>query len=126
MIRRSRKASRNFPAAKDAWYDAKSETVFIVLDNPNHGIIGLPRAAFPILDKLKASEIAEMEVGWLSLWWPAIDDGADVSWMIEKALTPKGLQTLAAFIRGLNRSAKKVAAARKNGRKGGRPRKKAA
>jgi|GEM_PF-4213813 len=46
--------------------------------------------------------------------------------MIEKALTTKGLQTLAAYIRGMNRSPKKVAAARRNGRKGGRPRKKAA
>ena len=36
------------------------------------------------------------------------------------------LQTLAAYIRGMNRSPKKVAAARRNGRKGGRPRKKAA
>jgi hypothetical protein len=109
-----------------AWYDAKSEIVFVALDNPNRGVIGLPRAAFPILSKLSASEIATMEVGGLSLWWPAIDEGAELSWMIEKALTPKGLQTLAAYIRGLNRSVKKIEAARKNGRKGGRPRKKAA
>lgn len=126
MVRRSKKASKDFPCAKTAWYDAKAQIIFITLDNPNHGVIGLPRTAFPILAKLKPSEIAAMETGGLSLWWPAIDDGADVSWMIEKALTPAGLQTLAAYIRGLNRSIKKVEAARRNGRKGGRPRKKAA
>lgn len=126
MVRRSKAASKDFPVAKTAWYDVKSQIIFMMLDNPNHGVVGLPRAAFPILAKLKPSEIAAMETGGLSLWWPAIDDGADVAWMIEKALTPAGLQTLAAHIRGLNRSIKKVEAARRNGRKGGRPRKAAA
>jgi len=126
LLRRARELGKKLPAGRNAWYDVDRKIVFVALDNQSGGIIGLPRTLFPFLTGAKGADIAEIQVDPFLIWWPRLGEGADVTWMIEKALTTKGLQTLAAYIRGMNRSPKKVAAARRNGRKGGRPRKKAA
>jgi hypothetical protein len=126
LLRRARELGKKLPAGRNAWYDGDRKIIFVALDNQSGGIIGLPRTLFPFLTGAKGADIAEMRVDPFLIWWPRLGEGADVTWMIENALTTKGLQTLAAYIRGMNRSPKKVAAARRNGRKGGRPRKKAA
>ena len=120
MLQEAESNSRFEPMAVKAWYDRRSDTVFALLSTG--GTIGFPRAAHPVLAKAPPSVASKIDVGGYSLWWPKIDDGCDVSWMIERAVGREQLQRIAARLRGEARTAKKRAAARRNGRKGGRPR----
>lgn len=127
IYRRSKAFSKKLPQTRKAWFDRASQTVFLVLDNVNQGVIGLPRSAFRFLTGVRDEDVAKVNAEDFSLYWPAIDEGADLFWIINQVFGGySALQTYAAYTRGLSRSAKKIAAARRNGRKGGRPRKKAA
>jgi hypothetical protein len=126
-LRKARENAAKVPQASKAWFDAESQTVFVKLENANHGIVGLPREAFGFLANVSDADVADIEAGTFDVNWPKFDEGACLWWFIEEALGGHAaLQSFAAFIRGTSRSPKKVAAARRNGRKGGRPRKKAA
>ena len=127
LLRRARDLGKKLPAGRNAWYDEDRKIVFVALDNGSGGVIGLPRAAFRFLEHANDADVADIETGAFDVNWPKFDDGACLWWFIEEALGGHAaFQSFAAFIRGTSRSPKKVAAARRNGRKGGRPRKKAA
>ena len=111
--------------AVSSHYDRKQELVVIGLRN---GVfVSIPRSRFKALKNATVSQIENMElIGWGScLEWPDLDDGVETMWFIEQAV---GFKTSYSTGRegGVVRSRAKAAAARANGKKGGRPRKRAA
>jgi hypothetical protein len=108
--------------AVSARYDRKQELVVIGLRN---GVfVSIPRSRIKTLRDATAAQIANMQVvAWGScLEWPDLDDGLEIIWFIEQVV---GFKTAYSSGRegGAARSRAKVAAARANGAKGGRPKK---
>jgi hypothetical protein len=106
-------------------YDRKGELLVIGLRNGV--LVSIPRSHMKGLRNATAAQIENMQLaGWGSqLLWPDLDDGLELMWFIEHVV---GFKT--AYSTGREgrvvRSRAKAAAARTNGAKGGRPKKKAA
>jgi hypothetical protein len=108
-----------------ASYNRKDDTLDLTLRN---GItICLPRLGIGEIAKASPSEVAKVEL-WPDeeiIGFPAIDMHIYGPRLITDELASLFAKTMGAKTRGVS-TPKKTAASRKNGRKGGRPRKKAA
>ena len=118
--------ARDASALVDAYYDRTSDAVFLSFRSggsmtiPRHTIPGLERQPVSVLEKVTLSPAGD------ALLWPAIDADVYVPGLVERAFGIR-LFAAAAGRRGGQRSTRaKRAAARRNGAKGGRPRKPAA
>jgi hypothetical protein len=120
---RARYHRKTRPYAKTARYDRRTRTVRIGLLN---GVeVSLPIAIFPALADATEAERADIEVlpGGGGLNWERLDVQYSVPAIIREALGPWVLMQAAGSAGGSVRSKAKAAAARENGKKGGRPRK---
>ena len=112
-------------ALVDAHFDRKSDAVFLIFRGG--GSMTIPRHAIPGLERQPASVLEAMILSPAgdALLWPAIDADVYVPGLVERAFGSR-LFAAAAGRRGGQRKTKaKMAAARRNGAKGGRPRKRA-
>lgn len=111
------------PRAKSAHYDP--ETRRIVVELKLGSAIAFPTSLYPDLDRLTPEQLATMELdpGGEALLWEEYDVGYEVAGIIVDILGDAMLRAFASR-GGSSRSERKAAAARQNGRKGGRPKKK--
>ncbi|MBX3133450.1 MAG: DUF2442 domain-containing protein [Gemmatimonadaceae bacterium] len=127
------RAARRFDAAEraagrravSASYD--HETGRIMLELSNGSVFGFVASRFPTLAALSTEELANVTVspGGTGLFW---NDDVDLSvaGLLLDAVDQRDKRSELARMAGSTRSAAKAAAARKNGKKGGRPRKRPA
>ncbi len=87
----------------------------------------VPRCAIPGFVEAKPAALADIAInpGAESLWSDTVDDGVLLDQLLEIAAGSEHIKTLGGRISGRARTPVKAAAARANGAKGGRPRKKA-
>jgi len=125
--RRGERSLRIEPRAKSARYDRRTGRVHVALTNgcsfafPARDAQGLKRAS--------DAELAQVEVLGLGLGlhWQRLDVDLSVPGLLAGLFGTKAyMDRLRAARAGAATSAKKAAAARRNGAKGGRPRKRAA
>lgn len=116
---RARRADASEPRATAARYDPDSRRVMIELHNGC--TFGFPPDLEPALAHLSADVLAGVHVtsGGRALHWEEPDVHIDVPGLIAHAI---GLDAWAPKYLGARTSAAKARAARENGRKGGRPR----
>jgi hypothetical protein len=108
-----------------AHFDRSSDSVVVKLSTKATVIV--PRAAIPgfkSIDPLQLADLSPQASGF-SIWSEAADTGIRIERLLQIAAGP-ALTTLAAGILGRTSTPAKAAAARKNGRAGGRPAKKPA
>ena len=112
-------------ALVDAHYDRTSDAVVLIFRGggsmriPRHAITGLERQPASALESLTLSPAGD------ALLWPAIDADVYVPGLVERAFGNRLFAAAAGRRRGQRRTKAKMAAARRNGAKGGRPRKRA-
>jgi Protein of unknown function (DUF2442) len=117
---RGRIARETEPRAVSARYDAKARR--IVVELTNGATFAFPPELAQRLCDARPEELAEIEVspGGYGLHWPRIDEDFSVPGLMNGVFgTAKWMAARA----GRTSSPAKAAAARANGRKGGRPRK---
>lgn len=116
-----RAADRSEPRARAAWYDEPRER--IVVELKSGAAFAFPIDLLDELDGADAALLAQVEPisGGEGLGWAALDVHVSVPGILAEMLGP---ELVRAFARrgGSATSEKKAAAARANGRKGGRPR----
>ena len=121
---RMRKRRESGPHAVAARYDRRVGRIMVTLSNglelafPPHLAEGLADA--------KPADLAVIEItpAGLGLHWPKLDADLYLPALLQGVFgSPRWMAGLLGKSGGLARTAAKVAAARKNGRKGGRPRK---
>jgi hypothetical protein len=110
-------------ALVDAHYDRTSDTVVLIFRGG--GAMTIPRDAIPGLERQPASALESMTIspGGDALLWPAIDADVYVPGLVERAFGNRLFAAAAGRRGGQRRTKAKRAAARRNGIKGGRPRK---
>lgn len=108
-----------------AFFDRSSGRIMMELSNG--AVFGFLPSRIPAIARLSNAELADVTVtpGGSGLEWEALDIQLSVAGIIIDALDPKSARSELARIAGKSRSSAKAAAARVNGKKGGRPRKKA-
>ena len=123
--RRAREALKTEPHAKRAWYDPRHRALHITLTN-GAGIV-VPVALMAGFESFPDRLIAKVEVGFagVDLHWEELDADLSVVGLARLALGPKVLLRAAGAAGGASRSVAKAKAARRNGLKGGRPRRQA-
>ena len=113
-------------ALVEAHYDRKSDALRLIFRGggsmtiPRHAIPGLERQPVAVLDAMTLSPAGD------ALLWPAIDADVYVPGLVERAFGTRLFAAAAGRRGGQRRTKVKTAAARRNGAKGGRPRKPAA
>jgi hypothetical protein len=114
-------ADRTEPRARTAWYDERRGR--IVVELKSGAAFAIPVGHLDELDGADAATLAEVEPisGGEGLAWEALDVHISVPGILASMLGP---ELVRAFARrgGSATSERKAAAARENGRKGGRPR----
>lgn len=123
---REREAAKREPRARRACYDRASGLVTVELTSG--AFFGFPARSVRWLRDATDQALANIEVdpGGEGLRWDAIDVDLSVPGLIHGVFGPFGSKTWMremARTGGRSRSPAKVRAARANGRKGGRPRK---
>jgi uncharacterized protein DUF2442 len=120
---RERKASRTEPRARRASYDRKSGLVLIELTSGAY--FGFPARAHSWLRTATDDDLTKVEVtpGGDGLRWDTLDADMSVPALIQNSFGSKTWMRELGRAGGRSRSPAKVRAARANGRKGGRPRK---
>ena len=120
---RTRRAESSEPHAARASFDRKSREIRIRLTNG--GSFAVPVALLDELRKLSDDELATLEVGaaGVGLRWPRLDIDLSVMGLARAVLGSAALMRVAGAVGGAARSRAKAEAARRNGAKGGRPRK---
>lgn len=110
------------PRARDAWYNPQDGLVHVELKNGAR--IAFPPAMFPELENRTARELIELTVSPSGdgLLWDNIDVHIATAGVLVALLGPSMFRAFAS-VGGKARTERKAAAARENGRKGGRPRK---
>jgi hypothetical protein len=119
---RERRAGRR---ATSAHYDPANRLVMLRLTS---GVFfGFPVAAIPELSKASDAELAMVVLspGGSALHWEVLDADLSIPGLIMSVLGADERRTELARLAGRSTSRAKAAAARANGAKGGRPRKKA-
>lgn len=113
-------------ALVDAHYDRKSDAVFLIFRGG--GSMTIPRHAIPGLERQPASALEAMTLSPAgdALLWPAIDADVYVPGLVERVFGNRLFAAAAGRRGGQQRTKAKLAAARRNGARGGRPRKRAA
>jgi hypothetical protein len=119
--RAGRQAAKTEPRAASATYRARDEALYVVLTNGAKFII--PVKLIPELQKAPVRDIRKVEVLGRGggLHWETLDVDISVPGLVASVFEgPTWLAELGR-VGGQRSSAAKAAAARKNGRKGGRP-----
>ena len=115
---------KGHPKAIRARYDRRMSRVIIALD---HGLeLAFPPRLAQGLEHATPAELGTIEISPLGdgLYWPAIDADLYVPALLQGVFGSKSwMARQLGAAGGRARSGPKVAAARENGRKGGRPRK---
>ena len=115
-----RRAGRHAAAAA---YDARTGRITVELTNGDTYAFLAKR--LPTLAHATPAQIAQVEVspGGFALDWECLDTGVSVPGLLLSSIGRRHQASELARVAGQVRSAKKAAAARANGAKGGRPRK---
>jgi hypothetical protein len=125
--RAGRRAAKTEPRAKTAAYLASDEALRIVLTNG--ASLTVPVRLIPALQHAAARDLQQVEVLGRGggLHWENLDLDLDLSVpaLVASLFAGSGWMTELGRAGGRRASAAKTAAARKNGRKGGRPRSRA-
>ncbi|MBW3655163.1 MAG: DUF2442 domain-containing protein, partial [Gemmatimonadetes bacterium] len=116
-------ADKTEPRAKSAYYDPATRRIVVELKLGS--AIAFPTSLYPELDRLTPEQLATMEIApnGEALLWEEYDIGYEVAGIVVDILGDSMLRAFASR-GGSSTSERKAAAARANGRKGGRPRKK--
>jgi hypothetical protein len=124
-VRRAKEEDAQEPRASTASYD-ENKDAFVLTLRGNVALV-IPRERIPGLAACDADALGnvELEGGGEYIRWPALDVDHAVPFLVADVL---GIRTVRENARraGSVRNAKKAAAVRANGRKGGRPKKKTA
>jgi len=120
--RAGRQAAKTEPRAARANYQAKDNTLRIELTNG--AAITVPVKLIPALKGASASEVRSVEVLGRGggLHWEALDVDLSVPGLVSSVFAGPEWMAELGRVGGRRSSAAKAAAARRNGRKGGRPR----
>lgn len=109
--------------ATSARYDRKSSRV--ILETTKDYLFGFPVSAIPALAKATPKQLARIQLdpGGSGLHWEELDADLSVPGLFLSSLGRREKLTEFARAAGKTKSPAKAAASRKNGAKGGRPRK---
>lgn len=120
--RAGRQASKMEPRAARAWYRAKDDALLIEMTNG--AAITIPVKLIPGLKRAAPGDVRSVEVLGRGggLHWESLDLDLSVPALISSVFAGPEWMTELGRIGGTRSSAAKAAAARRNGRKGGRPR----
>jgi hypothetical protein len=120
--RAGRQAAKTEPRAASATYRARDEALYVVLTNGAKFII--PVKLIPELRKAPVRDIRKVEVLGRGggLHWETLDVDISVPGLVASVFEGPTWLAQLGRVGGQRSSAAKAAAARKNGRKGGRPR----
>lgn len=120
--RAGRQAARTEPRAARASYLAKENVLRIELTNG--AMISIPVKLIPALKRSSPSEVRSVEVLGRGggLHWEALDVDLSVPGLVSSVFAGPEWMAELGRVGGRRSSAAKAAAARRNGRKGGRPR----
>lgn len=112
---------KNEPRATAAWYDGTSRRVVMELGTGYR--VGIPLARLKEIAGAAPKELASIEIlgGGNILHWERLDADYSVPALVLELVGPALLAREAARAAGQATSPRKAAAARRNGRKGGRP-----
>lgn len=119
--RRAAADRRTKPHAKAVRFNRRTRQVEITL--LNDAMIGIPVAMLPRLAHATDAQLSDVEpsMGGTGIRFEQIDEDYSVMPLVVMALGKKAVSQAAASIAGSHTSPAKAAAARRNGRKGGRP-----
>ena len=120
--RAGRQAAKTEPRAARASYLAKENVLRIELTNG--AVISIPVKLIPALKRASPSEVRTVEVLGRGggLHWEALDVDLSVPGLVSSVFAGPEWMAELGRVGGRRSSAAKAAAARRNGRKGGRPR----
>jgi hypothetical protein len=120
--RAGRRAAKTEPRAARATYDARNDALRIELTNG--AAITIPVKLIPDLKGAAPSEVRSIEVLGRGggLHWESLDLDLNVPALVSSIFAGPEWMAELGRVGGLRSSAAKTAAARSNGRKGGRPR----
>ena len=116
--------TRDASGVVSARYDARREVLYLTFRGG--GSMVIPRRLVPGLEQAVSADLAEPAVSPVgdALFWPALDLDVYVPGLVERAFGGRLFAAATGRQGGARRSKAKAAAARLNGAKGGRPRKK--
>lgn len=121
--RRAREREKTATKIRAARYDAERDAVVVELSTG--ATLGVPRTKIAGFRRADPAALADLAInpGAESLWSDTIDDGVLLEQLLEIAAGTHTIVALSGSIGGRVRSAARAAASRRNGSKGGRPRK---
>ena len=120
--RAGRRAAKTEPRAARATYRARGDAIRIALTNG--AVITLPVKLIPDLKRAARSDVRSVEVlgRGSGLHWESLDLDLSVPGLVSSVFAGPEWMAELGRVGGGRSSAAKTAAARRNGRKGGRPR----
>ena len=121
--RRAQRALTNQPHVASASYDAPSRLLQVTLTNG--AMVVLPVDLIGSLRVASDQDLAQVTVGvaGVGLRWSRLDEDLSIAGLLHLAFGSRNLLRASGAAGGAARSPAKIAAARSNGAKGGRPRK---